>query len=641
MLLPLPCRRPTTCGTVARSPIWTARASPSRMLAQLEQLRRGAEEDRYEAALALGRHADIVPELEALAAAEPLRERVAAQLVRALSAAGRQADALSAFERTRSVLVEQLGLDPSPELTAARQSVLLGPPPAAPPAASARTNLPTALTSFVGRDGELGRIGQLLATHRLVTLTGPGGAGKTRLAIAAGARVTDATGGVWIVELASVSDPDELASAALGALSTRETNLLDPSLPASRDAHSRLVDMLAERRIVLVLDNCEHLVDAAAALADHLLARCPQLRILATSREPLSITGEAICPVLPLGLPQPGLAAPESLGFASVRLFADRAAAVQPGFAVDESTVAPVVEICRRLDGLPLAIELAAARLRTLPVQVVAARLNDRFRLLTGGSRTAVARHQTLRSVVAWSWELLTADERRLAESLAVYHGGITVESATAVSGLGEDDTLELLVALADKSIVQPVDGSATGTRLRWRMLEILREYGSEQLAAQHRTAQVRAAHAELFCRLAERLEPTLRTSEQLRSVRQLAAERDNLTAALRFSIDDGHTARAVRFGAALAWYWHLVGGEAEAIGWLGQIIEMPRSGAGAGLSAVRRGMGVRRGRHRRRERARQATRSRAHEAGHAGSRERIASPARDAGAGDGSRARR
>ncbi|HEX4016404.1 MAG TPA: BTAD domain-containing putative transcriptional regulator [Frankiaceae bacterium] len=540
-------------------------------VSHLEQLHLAARDDCREAVLQLGRGSELVPELEALVGADPLRERSAAQLVRALAAAGRQADALAAYDRTRTSLVEELGLDPSAELAAARQSVLTGAPPPAAPEHS-RSNLPTAITSFVGREEELDRLQHLMSTSRLVTLTGPGGAGKTRLAIAAARAASDVPAGVWLVELAPVNDPDDLPAAVFGALSARETNLLDRVPSSDGDALGRLVDLLSGRRLLLVLDNCEHLVEAAARVADQLLTHCPQLRILATSREPLSIFGEAICPVLPLAMPAVGIAAGRALDFASVRLFADRADAVRPGFAVDAETVEPVVEICRRLDGLPLAIELAAARLRTLPVEVVAARLADRFRLLTGGSRTAVARHQTLRSVVAWSWELLTEDERRLAESLAVFHGGMTVESAMAVSGATYDDTLELLVALADKSILQPVGGNA----LRWRMLETLREYGTEQLTAQGRTDEVRAAHAGYFCTLAENAEPRLRAPEQMTYVHRLSAERENLNAALRFTIDTPDVVTAVRLGAALAWYWHLVGGDAEARAWLGQIIDLP-----------------------------------------------------------------
>jgi predicted ATPase/DNA-binding SARP family transcriptional activator len=539
-------------------------------VSHLEQVRLTALEDRHEAALQLGHGADLIPELEALVGADPLRERSAAHLVRALASSGRQAEALAAYDRTRTALVEELGLDPSPVLAAARQSVLIGSAAASPP--TVRSNLPTAITSFVGREHELQRLEHLMASSRLVTLTGPGGAGKTRLAIAAAEAITDAPAGIWLVELAPISDPGDLPATVLGALSARETNLLDPLTPTQRDAMTRLVDLLSGRRLLLVLDNCEHLVEAAARLADHLLTHCPQLRILATSREPLAIFGEALCPVLPLGMPGYGISADRALEFASVRLFADRADAVRPGFVVDDETVEPVVEICRRLDGLPLAIELAAARLRTLPVEVVAARLADRFRLLTGGSRTAVARHQTLRSVVAWSWDLLTHDERRLAESLAVFHGGMTVESAMAVSDANYDDTLELLSALADKSILQRVSDAA----LRWRMLETLREYGTEQLTVQGRTDEVRAAHAAYFCALAEEAEPRLRAPEQMVYVHRLSAERENLIAALRFTVDGPDVATAVRLGASLAWYWHLVGGDVEARAWLTQILSLP-----------------------------------------------------------------
>jgi DNA-binding SARP family transcriptional activator len=311
-------------------------------VSHLEQLHFGAREDCRDAVLQLGRGAELVAELEALVGAEPLRERSAAQLVRALAAAGRQADALAAYDRTKTSLVEELGLDPSPALAAARQSVLTGSTPA--PHEPVRSNLPTAITSFVGRTEELDRLEHLMTSGRLVTLTGPGGAGKTRLAIAAARAATDVPAGVWLVELAPVNDPDDLPAAVLGALSARETNLLDPLAAAERDALSRLVDLLSGRRLLLVLDNCEHLVEAAARVADHLLTHCPQLRILATSREPLAIFGEALCPVLPLAMPAYGLTAERALDFASVRLFADRAGAVRPGFRVDAQTVTPVVE---------------------------------------------------------------------------------------------------------------------------------------------------------------------------------------------------------------------------------------------------------------------------------------------------------
>ena len=379
-----------------------------------------------------------MPGLEVLAAEHPLRERLRGQLIRALYAAGRQAEALAAYEDLRRRLADELGVDPSPELQEIHLAVLRADPAlAAPtPAASPRTNVPAQLTSFVGRDRDLTGVADLLDRHRLVTLVGPGGAGKTRLAGEVGVRVLDRfPDGVWLVELAPATGGDQVPQAVLAGVGLPAAGPeTDGSSP--RDALGRLVDLVARRRALIVLDNCEHLVEAAAHTAGELLARCPDLRILATSREPLGITGEALAPVAPLGLPPAGATPELALEHPAVRLLADRAAAVRPGFAVDEVTVGPMVEICRRLDGLPLAIELAAARLRSLPVEEVAARLDDRFRLLTGGSRTALPRHRTLRAVVAWSWDLLEPAERQLADRLAVFPGG-TVRTRPSRSAPG------------------------------------------------------------------------------------------------------------------------------------------------------------------------------------------------------------
>jgi predicted ATPase/DNA-binding SARP family transcriptional activator len=564
---------------VAEAPFAVAAA------ARLEELHLAAIEDRIAADIALGRHQEVVGELEALAAEHPLRERLRGLQMRALYAAGRQAAALAAYDDTRHQLADQLGVDPSPGLQEIHLAVLRADPAldAATDEPAARSNLRTALTSFVGRESDLARITELLGRSRLVTLVGPGGAGKTRLASEAAAhlvtRAADTGGfedGVWLVELAPVTDSADIAQAVLGSLTLREKRLLDNRTPITpHDAMSRLVDAFSTGSALLLLDNCEHLIEGAAQLADHLLTRCPELRILATSREPLGIFGEALCPVPSLGLPAPDATAEAAVTFASVQLLVDRASAVDPDFVVDATTVGPVVEICRRLDGLPLAIELAAARLRSMSVQQVADRLGDRFRLLTGGSRTAVARHQTLRAVVAWSWDLLTDEERHLAELLAVFAGGATQQSVEDVCvGLGmlADDVLDLLTALADKSLVQVIAGAEP----RYRMLETIREYGVERLADRGEISGIRSAHAAHFLAVAETAEPLLRGRDQIEWIDRLGAERDNLLAALRFAVDISDADTAIRLAAALSWYWTLQGSHAEANAWLGLALSVP-----------------------------------------------------------------
>jgi predicted ATPase/DNA-binding SARP family transcriptional activator len=508
--------------------------------------------------------------LEVLAAHHPLDEKVTGLLMRALAATGRQAEALAAYETIRGRLADELGIDPGAELQAVHLEVLRGEAaargaaggngaaagPGAPGgqgaagqgatggqgaagqatvaadgadtgngsaptggamhgAPRARTNLRAQLTSFVGREDDVARVIKALEQYRLVTLVGPGGTGKTRLAVevaavaAAGAPdetpadADDVSDGVWLAELASVTDPGDVPQSVLNSIGLREPRLLldSPQRAGNRDARARLLDGLVDAHALLVLDNCEHLIDACAHLADELLSHCPGLRIVATSREPLGITGESLLSIAPLSQPMHGVPAQEAVGFPAVRLFAERAAAVSPGFEVDDETVALVIDIVRRLDGLPLAIELAAARLRTLPLAEIARRLIDRFRLLTGGSRTALPRHRTLRAVVEWSWDLLTAEERLLAERFAVFPAGATPDAVAAVCAdpggptAGADrvsvdpaDIDDLLSSLVDKSLLQPVRaarGEATpeagGSRLR--MLETVREYGSEQLA--------------------------------------------------------------------------------------------------------------------------------------------------------------
>ncbi|GAA2105085.1 AfsR/SARP family transcriptional regulator [Actinomadura alba] len=545
-------------------------------IARLEGLRRAAIEERIDADLALGRYSELIPELAALTAAEPLREPLRGRLMRALYADGRQTDALAVYEDTKRALAQSLGVDPSAELervhlAVLRQEAELTPPPRSGPVRLDRpsTNIRAQLTSFIGRDEDLKRVGKLLGEGRLVTLTGPGGAGKTRLAMESAARQSDQPAdGVWIVELAPVTDPAEIPQAMLSVLGLRETAVLTRArspgaVPEAMEPLDRLAEALAGKRMLLVLDNCEHLVDAVAPIADRLLADCPGVRILTTSREPLGITGEILWPVDPLALPPRDAGVEEATTYPSVRLFMDRATAVRPGFEVTAGNAGSVVRICRALDGMPLAIELAAARMRALSPDQVAARLGDRFRLLTAGSRIALPRHQTLRAVVEWSWDLLDEREQALWRRLSIFTGGATVESAEAIcagEGVTADEILDMLVALVDKSLLVVTEAGGP----RFRMLETIRAYGMERLTEAGEEDRVRRAHAEYFVGLAEAAEPELRRARQVRWLGRLLVEHDNIHAALRWAIGVPDQALAVRFCAALGWYWWLRGHRAE-----------------------------------------------------------------------------
>lgn len=443
---------------------------------------------------------------------------------------------------------------PAPDLPGA-------PGPLAPAASPPPGNLRARLTSFVGREADIEAIRGDLAGARLVTLLGPGGAGKTRLSQEAAESVRDgAPDGVWLVELAPVDDPAAVPEAVLTAVGARETVLYGAGAEAMRagserpdDPVERLAEHCGKRRMLLILDNCEHVVEAAARLAAELLERCPELTVLATSREPLGVPGELLRPVEPL--PEP----------VALRLLADRGAAARPGFRVDTDgeTAAACTEICRRLDGLPLAIELAAARLRMLTPRQIADRLDDRFRLLTSGSRTLRPRQQTLRAVVDWSWELLDDDERDALRRLSVFAGGCDLPAAEAVCGPA---ALETLGSLVDKSLVVAAP-SADGA-MRYRLLETVAEYAAERLDETGRRAEAERAHLTYYRELARATDPLLRGPRQLAAIERLEREYENLRTALRRAVADRDEQEGLCLILSLAWYWQMRDLRIEARNW-------------------------------------------------------------------------
>ena len=563
-------------------------------IARLSELRLAAAEDRIDADLALGKGAELVPEVEELAGEHPLRERLRGQLMRALYAAGRQADALGVFEDTRMLLSAQLGVDPSPALSDVHLAILRaelprspGPVPAPAPARR-RTNLPAQLTSFVGRDEDLERVAsRLLAESRLVTLTGPGGAGKTRLAVETGARVADKLAdGVWFVPLASVRDAIDVPQAVLTALGAWPADPVEAARLAALEPLDRLAEVLAVRSVVLVLDNCEHVLDAVAALAGRVLADAPGVRILATSREPLGLTGETLSPVPSLALPPENADVSELARNPAVRLFADRAAAVRPGFQVDHVSAGPVAAICRALDGIPLAIELAAARVRALTPHQVAERLDDRFALLSVGTRGALPRHQTLRAIVDWSWDLLDDAERAVLRRLSVFSGGATPDAAEHVCAPGgavadRAMVIDVIASLVDKSLVT----AAGDGHVRYGLLETVRAYAAGRLAESGEADLVAAAHAAYFLDLAERAEPQLRSRDQVAWLELLSADHDNLSAALRNVVAAGDVSVALRFFRSLAWFWILRNYDTEAREWSTEVLRLAGDAPPDGLS--------------------------------------------------------
>jgi predicted ATPase/DNA-binding SARP family transcriptional activator len=515
---------------------------------RLQELRLLTAEDRIEAELALGHHGALCPELGQLVAEHPLRERFRRQLMLALYRSGRQADALAVFHDIRRMLDAELGIEPGEELRRLERAVLRQEVLGAAPR-RARHNLPVRLTSFVGRERELAALEGLLSEARMVTLTGVGGAGKTRLAVEFAAAAVERFGdGVWLADLAGIADAELVPSVVMEALGVRQSGEV-----AVLEA---LCDRLRSVELLLVLDNCEHLLGACADLAVTLLGSCPGVRVLATSREPLGVPGEAVHPVPPLAVPAEPAGEHAIAASAAVRLFVDRGTSAAAGPGGLAAPVEVVARICRELDGLPLAIELAAARTSVLSAEEIEAHLADKFRFLGWRRPVADPRHQTLKAAIGWSYDLLSEEERRVFCELSAFAGGFTLAAVAAVCCGGDQaSALDLVDQLAAKSLLI-AEPAAGGTR--YRLLETIRQYAAGCLSEAGQAGPVRRRHAEAFLQLAE----------EERDLAVLAREQDNFRASLDFTLSGGSPA-GVRLARALGGFWLARGLFSEAQGWL------------------------------------------------------------------------
>jgi predicted ATPase/DNA-binding SARP family transcriptional activator len=510
---------------------------------RLEELRLELIEIRAEALLAIGRTEEALPDLERFVVEHPLRERLREHLMVARARLGRTREALDTYHDLRREM-DEIGLEPGPRLRELEERILREDPVLVPP--RVRNNLPVRLTTFVGRSAELEELRSMLDRTRLLTLTGVGGTGKTRLAIELAQRVMgEHPDGVHFVSLAALTDPDLVAHDAAEAMGLRSEH---------RSAEDELRASLANRRVLILLDNCEHLLDACARLASTLVEAGPGVRVIATSREPLGLTGEAIYAVPPLATPVVDAPDQETASDA-VRLFVDRAALVRRGFSLTDANRALVSDICRHLDGLPLAIELAAARARSLTLETIAERLRDRFALLRGGSRTAPDRHQTLRATIEWSHRLLDAEERSLLARISVFAGGCTLEAAEAICSadpLDRSKVLDILTHLVDKSLVRLAPQESGDAR--YLMLETIREFAREQLDERERQT-LRDRHRAWFASLGAEALPHLDESDQLAWLDRIHAERDNLAAALSAAIEAGADGEVADLAETLGWF--------------------------------------------------------------------------------------
>ena len=582
-------------------------------IVRLEEARLAAVEDRIDADLACGRHAALVSELDGVIAAHPLRERPCGQRMLALYRCGRQADALQAYQDLRGRLDEELGIDPNPTLQRMQQAILrqepeldwrppgaeraagppdaagagppdaaaggeradgaggeradgaggeradagaglpgAGPPGAGPPGVMTPGWLPAETTSFVGRESELATIYDLLGLSRLLTLTGPSGSGKTRLAIRAGAQESGRfPDGVWLVELAPVTAPDLVTAVVASAVGVRE----EPDRPLA----DTITLYLRGRQALLIIDNCEHVLDAAAALINGLLRNCPSLRILATSQSRLNVAGEATWPVPPLTVPPAAEEDPLVIAEAeSVRLLCDRAGLARPGFSLDAGNAGAVGEICRRLDGIPLALELAAARLNALTARQLAARLDDRFRLLSGGSRGGLPRHRTLQAAIEWSHDLLSEAEQVAFRRLAVFAGGSTLEAAEAVlpdAKLPAEAVIETVSALVDRSLLTTEERYGS---MRYGMLESVHQFAREQLARAGEQEELSRRHLDWLVGYAGQAD--LNGPDQGAWLDLLETDVENIRVGLEWGLAQPGSELALALAGSLAPFWMVRG---------------------------------------------------------------------------------
>ena len=539
------------------------------VLSEAERLReayREALEGLLRHHRALGNYAQALEYGRMALAQDPLHEELHRDLMELYGVLGRRSAALRQYEACRRILHEELGVEPGSEIRVLREHILRG--EAVSLERKTPHNLPHPRTSFVGRAREIRGLGQALEDHRLVTLVGLGGVGKTRLAREAAFELRDRfRDGVWWVELASVSDPDRVPHAVATALEVREG--------PGRSPVEALIRTLRSQCVLLVLDNCEHLLDASANLVIRLLEGCPSLSVLATSRERLGLLGEAVWEVSPLGLPPPDAPVDDLMGYDTIKLFVERACACRPDFALTDDNAEDVRRICRRLEGLPLALELAAARVPSLSVRQIAARLEDRFRWLTSGSRAALPRHRTLWAAMDWSYELLSPDERRLLHRLSVFAGRVSLEAVEAVCGEDEEGVaavVERLSSLVDKSLVR-------FKARRYRLLEIVRQYAREKLEDSDEAEAIRNRHFDYFLRRAERGERGLLGSEEKSWLVRLGREAEEFRTALRWAFQEDRVEEALRLVCALERFWYVTGQVAEGRRWTEEALRRERAG--------------------------------------------------------------